>query len=152
MDNITNYGFMAEVRKGQTNLYAQNISIRISKLANDNTVLQLFIIIITSLYLLFQRRAEGILVQRQGFFRGYDRGVSPAIINSFSTAALRMGHSLVRDDFRLAVRGVARRRQPRLDVSDFFNPSPLYEPIRRQSPYGLILKGLRSDSMRKVDQ
>ena len=28
MDNITNYGFMAEVRKGQTNLYAQNISIQ----------------------------------------------------------------------------------------------------------------------------
>ena len=28
MHNITNYGFMAEVRKVQTNLYVQNISIQ----------------------------------------------------------------------------------------------------------------------------
>ncbi|XP_029185406.2 peroxidasin-like isoform X1 [Acropora millepora] len=97
------------------------------------------------------RRAEGILLEQQGFFRGYSRNVSPAIINSFATAALRFGHSLVRGDFRLVVVGVPPRRQPRLDVSDFFNPSPLYQPIRRQNPYGLIMKGLRSDRMRIVD-
>ena len=147
---ITNYGFMTKVRKAQTRLYVHRIS-RYTKLVNDATILHFFLLSLS--YLLLQRKAEGLLLEPRGkFFKGYDPDVSPAIINSFSTAALRMGHSLVRGDFRLPVFGVPRRRQPELDVSDFFNPSPLYEPIRGQNPYGLIIRGLRLDSMRRVDQ
>ena len=139
---------MAKVRTAQTRLYVHRTSIQ-----SLLTMPQYYNFLLSLSYLLLQRIAKGLLLEPRGkFFTGYKPGVSPAIFNSFSTAALRMGHSLVRGDFRLPVFGVRRRRQPELDVSDFFNPSPLYEPIRGQNPYGLIIRGLRLDSMRRVDQ
>ncbi|XP_068680245.1 peroxidasin-like [Montipora foliosa] len=48
--------------------------------------------------------AAGILLEPAGtFFTRYDPHVFPDIFNSFSTAALRMGHTLIRGDFRLDI-------------------------------------------------
>ncbi len=40
---------------------------------------------------------NGFLPLKNGFFNGYDRSVNPALYNEFAAAALRFGHSLVRN-------------------------------------------------------
>ncbi|CAC5366111.1 PXDN [Mytilus coruscus] len=45
------------------------------------------------------REQFGLVPLRDGYFTDYDPNVRPMIRNSFSTAAYRMGHSLIRDKF-----------------------------------------------------
>ena len=96
--------------------------------------------------------AAGILLEPAGtFFTRYDPHVFPDIFNSFSTAALRMGHTLIRGAFRLDVRSRRAGNYPRLEVKDFFNPTPLFQEINGQNPYELIVRGLTQDRARKID-
>lgn len=102
---------------------------------------------------LFQRRNAGVLLEPRGeFFTGYDPHVSPAMFNVFSTAALRMGHTLIRGEFQLDVRGSNNANDPELDSGDFFNPAPLFEKIQGFNPYGLIIRGLALDPAHEIDQ
>ena len=101
---------------------------------------------------LFQRRNAGILLEPRGqFFTGYSPLVSPAIFNVFSTAALRMGHTLIRGEFQLDVRGSNNANDPELNVRDFFNPAPLFEKIQGFNPYGLIIRGLTLRPAHEID-
>lgn len=76
------------------------------------------------------------------FFTGYNPHASPEMTNVFSTAALRMGHTLIRDTFQLDVRGLNNNQDPVIQVKDFFNPSPLFEKVEGFNPYGAIFNGL----------
>lgn len=98
------------------------------------------------------RRNAGVLLEARGqFFTGYDPHVSPAMFNVFSTAALRMGHTLIRGEFQLDVRGSNNANDPELNSGDFFNPAPLFEKIQGFNPYGLIIRGLALDPAHEID-
>ena len=99
--------------------------------------------------LLFQRRSSGLLLEPDGtFFTGYDPTVNPEMRNPFSTAALRMGHSLIRNTF--ALRPVSAFNQPSsIQVSDMFNPIRFYE---EENVYGGIFEGLTRLEARNFDQ
>ena len=75
------------------------------------------------------------------------------MINSVPTAALRMGHTLIRNTFALRNSRFGRRgfRQPgsEIPVADFFNPAPLFE--RGNNPFGGILLGLVSFPSKAID-
>ena len=107
-------------------------------------------------YFLLQRESAGILPLTQGFFEEYDPTVLLRLFNVFSTAALRFGHTLIRDQFELLARGVAFQNQPEPVLTrDFFNPALFYEEIaaggRLNSPYGLILRGLVGRLAQQID-
>lgn len=63
-------------------------------------------------------------------FDGYDPNVDTTIHNSFATAALRMGHTLIRSTFLLVTNSRFRRSKLRFALDkvelDFFNPQRLY--------------------------
>ena len=100
--------------------------------------------------LLFQRRSEGLLLEPEGaFFTGYDPTVNPEIINSFATAALRMGHTLIRDRFNLI--SPLGRRAGFVNVRDFFNPVVFFNE-RGINAYGGIMRGLTGIRARNFDQ
>lgn len=79
-------------------------------------------------------------------YRGYDPMVNPGIANEFSTAAFRIGHTLVNDRIGfLDNNGKAVRAE--IGLADaFFNPAPLHET--GPAP---LLKYLASDNAREVD-
>ena len=89
---------------------------------------------------------------QEGFFTGYDPGVTAAMINSFSTAALRMGHTLIRNDFVLL-----NSRFQRMGFGDpseiptrtFFDPSRFFVP--GGNVFGGILIGLFRTRSQQVD-
>jgi len=94
--------------------------------------------------LLLQREREGLLLEPLGkFFEGYDSAKNPEMLNSFSTAALRMGHTLIRNTFprlnsRFRAQGFGRLNA--IPVRDFYNPAPFFQ--EGNNPYGGILLGL----------
>lgn len=79
-------------------------------------------------------------------YRGYDPKVNPGIANEFSTAAFRIGHTLVDEHIGfLDNDGFPLREE--IDLADaFFNPAPLQEV--GPDP---LLKYLASDPSREVD-
>ena len=97
---------------------------------------------------------EGILLEPKGkFFKGYNVSVDAQCTNAFSTAALRMGHSLIRDTFVLLGTNFARSQfdEPNeLQVKDFFNPDRFYQA--GDNAYGGILLGLFRVFARNVDR
>uniref|UniRef100_A0A914ULA6 Peroxidase n=1 Tax=Plectus sambesii TaxID=2011161 RepID=A0A914ULA6_9BILA len=67
-----------------------------------------------------------ILPRTRGFYNGYDSNVDATLLNEFSTAAYRFGHSLVQDQYELR-RG--RAVSEKLDlVNTFSDPSAIVRP------------------------
>jgi len=99
---------------------------------------------------IFQRKQANILLEpADQFFKGYDPTVNPEIINSFAAAALRMGHSFVRDDFGQFNRQFKQRGFIPTKTS-FFDPSPLY--FSSGDGVSEILLGLVAQASQKVDR
>ncbi|XP_068677746.1 peroxidasin-like [Montipora foliosa] len=77
------------------------------------------------------REREGILLEPKGrFFEDYDPELDPSLINSFATAAYRMGHSLVREEIFL-VDPLFRKRgfsEPGsfIPLAEFYNPNQFF--------------------------
>ncbi|MBI3821747.1 MAG: carboxypeptidase regulatory-like domain-containing protein [Planctomycetes bacterium] len=79
-------------------------------------------------------------------YAGYNPNVNPGIANEFSTAAFRVGHTLVGDDVEfLDNNGNAVRAELPLSM-DFFNPAPV-----EQTGIDPVLKYLASDRAQEVD-
>ena len=81
-----------------------------------------------------------------GPYQGYNPNVNPGIATEFSTAAFRMGHSLVGDDIELLNNDGTEMSDPVDLANDFFNPSVVAE-------WGIdpILKYLASDRAQEFD-
>lgn len=100
--------------------------------------------------MLFQREHAHILLKPAGqFYDDYDPSVNVEIMNCFATAAQRMGHSLVRDEFgkinkQLRYRGNIQTK------GTFFDPTPLYS--KSGDGIGEILLGLVSQASQNVDR
>ena len=98
---------------------------------------------------LFQRRRANILLEpTDTFFSGYNSQVNPEITNAFATAALRVGHTLIKDN--LGQFGRQFRQRGSISTKTFFDPSPLYA----KSGNGMtgILLGLVTQTSQKVDR
>ena len=81
-----------------------------------------------------------------GAYRGYNSNVNPGIANEFSTAAFRVGHTLVGDDVEFMDNNGNELRPP-LDLkSAFFNPNVVSE-----TGIDPILKYLATDRAQEVD-
>jgi hypothetical protein len=81
-----------------------------------------------------------------GAYQGYNPNVNPGIANEFSTAAFRVGHTLVGNDVEFLDNNGEDVR-PELDLKDaFFNPGVLGE-----TGIDPILKYLASDRAQEVD-
>lgn len=98
-------------------------------------------------------RTALLLEQGNQTFTEYDPSVDPTIINSFATAALRMGHTLIRNDFIFLndlyqARGFGHTTA--IPVSDFFNPFRLFQP--GPNVYGGLMVGLNGRSMQRFDR
>ena len=92
--------------------------------------------------LLFQRQEGGVELEDPGrFFNGYDPSIRSTIINAFATAGLRIGHTLIRENFTVSdgVRFIDRLSQSPVD---FFNPGPLFDPDLGVNPYTGFYLGL----------
>ena len=68
------------------------------------------------------------------FFNGYDPKQDTQMFNVFSTAVLRMGHTLIRDVFKLFSFSESRRNRPRLIFRGFI-------PTRQFFDAGLLFLG-----------
>src|SRR5262249_50040119 len=79
-------------------------------------------------------------------YRGYKSNVNPGIANEFSTAAFRLGHSLLGDDVEfLGNNGLSVAEEVPLSEA-FFNP-----PLLTENGIGSILKYLSSDPSSELD-
>lgn len=100
-----------------------------------------------------QRNSTGLLLlQGNQTFDQYSPNISVQMINSFSTAAFRMGHTLIRQDFPLLNPNFQRNGFGQPDAiltRDFFNPSRFYQPGR--NVFGGILLGLARIRARQFD-
>src|SRR5262249_51528352 len=79
-------------------------------------------------------------------YHGYDPAANPGIATEFSTAAYRVGHSMLGDDVQFLDNSGAEVR-PEISLSEaFFNP-----PIVAETDIGPILKYLASDPSSEID-
>jgi hypothetical protein len=79
-------------------------------------------------------------------YQGYDPMVNPGISNEFSTAAYRIGHTLINDDVEF-LDNDANPVRDEMELADaFFNPEPLHEV--GPAP---VLKYLATDNAQEVD-
>src|SRR5262249_13263630 len=81
-----------------------------------------------------------------GRYAGYKANVNPGIATEFSTAAFRIGHTLVGDDIEFLDNNGNAVRDPLLLRDAFFNPT-----ILPQTGIDPILKYLASDRAQEVD-
>ena len=99
-------------------------------------------ILTTNDRLLFQRKEAGVALEAPGtFFDGYDPFVKASMFNEFSTVGLRLGHTLIRENFTLA-NGVRARNHLGESMVTFFNPEVLYDLNLGVNPYTGIYLGL----------
>lgn len=98
--------------------------------------------VITDDRLLFQRQAAGVALEPPGqFFDGYDTSIKPQMFNEFSTAGLRMGHTLIRETFTVADGPTGNDRLSESPVT-FFDPQLLFDLNLGVNPYGGVFLGL----------
>lgn len=88
-----------------------------------------------------------IQLESDGFFDGYDKSVDATIPNSMVTAAMRMGHSLVRNEFTRRARN--RAALPSIPTKEFYNPVFLYDT--EFDGVDGILQGLVVSPARRID-
>ena len=79
-------------------------------------------------------------------YSGYNRNVNPGIATEFSTAAFRIGHTLINDDVEFLDNDANPVREEMELADAFFNPEPLHEV--GPDP---VLKYLATDNTREVD-
>ena len=85
------------------------------------------------------------------FFDGYDPFAQAVMFNEFSTAGLRIGHTLIREAFTVAdgVRFVNRLNESEVD---FFDPAVLYELNLGVNPYTGLYLGLALERAFEFDR
>ena len=101
---------------------------------------------------MFQREEAGIALEAPGtFFDGYDPFVKAVIFNEFATAGLRIGHTLIRENFTVAdgVRGVNRLSE---SMVTFFDPEVLYDLNLGVNPYTGLYLGLALERAFEFDR
>ena len=84
---------------------------------------------------------------RRGRFRGYDPTIDPSIPNSMAAAALRFGHSTIRNEFKRLGKGFSFF--PAIPVREFLNPEFLYET--ENGGVDSIIRGLAKDAALEID-
>lgn len=89
----------------------------------------------------------GILPLFDGHYNGYDSGIDSSVSNAFTTAAFRMGHTLVQGSFNLAS-GDGNNIVGSLQLRDFFNNPHL---IREPGVIDLINKGFLTQPIQQFD-
>ncbi|XP_020623594.1 peroxidasin homolog [Orbicella faveolata] len=88
------------------------------------------------------RRKAGVALEADGTFSNdYAPEINSTIINSFATAGLRIGHTLIRENFTVSS-GVDLIDQLSQSPVDFFNPGPLNDPNLGVNPYTGLYLGL----------
>jgi len=103
-----------------------------------------------TLIFLLQRKKTQISLEPAGtFFSDYDPSLNPTLINSFATAALRIGHSMIRQRFSQTTDQFTQRRLIPTS-SAFFNPTSLFSSS--SDGIGEILQGLVAQASRGVDR
>ncbi|MCE9552312.1 MAG: peroxidase [Planctomycetes bacterium] len=83
---------------------------------------------------------------RLGPYLGYNASTNVGIVNEFSTAALRLGHSQLGDDIEFLSDDAEELREAVALRNAFFNP----EPVKTDGVEG-ILKYLATDNARRTD-
>lgn len=92
--------------------------------------------------------AFGLNLLTTGRFTGYDASVDPSIPNSLAAAAMRFGHSTIRNDFGRV--GKDSQLFPDIPVREFLNPEFVYD-----TEFGgvdSIMRGLAKDEANEVDR
>lgn len=98
---------------------------------------------------------EGLQLEQDGqFYSQYDPTVNPEMINAFSTAALRMGHTLIADVFTLRdsllrTRGFGVGQPSVIPTKDFYDPAPFF--LRGNNAFGGVAIGLVFQLAQQVD-
>ena len=97
----------------------------------------------------FQVRGLGLqLLTGRNRFRDYNPAVNPTIPNSVAAAALRFGHSTIREHFSRV--GENFLQFPRIEVKDFHNPEFIYEV--NNGGVDSIMRGLANDVAQNIDR
>jgi hypothetical protein len=79
-------------------------------------------------------------------YTGYDRATNPGVANEFSTAAFRLGHSMLGDDVEYLDNNGEEVRDELALADAFFNPD-----VVRETGIDPILKYFASDRMQEID-
>ena len=98
-----------------------------------------------------QRNTYNLILQEAGYFEGYNDSVNPSAINSFATAAFRLGHSMVRNEYsRHGPTPYNRPFDPVPLKSHYDNPVPFYDVC--QGGVDALFRGLFADPGQTVDR
>ena len=88
-----------------------------------------------------------LTLKSSGRFTGYSERVDASISNSLAAAALRFGHSLIRNEFRRL--GEDLSEFPAIPTKEFLNPEFLYET--ENGGVDSIIRGMANDEANEVD-